>query len=138
MRSAAAVLLGLALLGCGDPEARKVTDRFLGALKQSDYRAAYAELHGDARTFVPNEAALANIIERKGKVITDWSRNCGSSGKGVDRGGYNFSATTRGLFQKDERVTVGVEPKNVGKCTGPLLIELHQEGGAWKVRSFRY
>lgn len=138
MLRATAFVLGLALFGCGDPEARKVTDRFLGALKQSDYAAAYAELHSDARTFVPNETALKTIIEKKGKVITDWSRNCSSRGKGVDRGGYNFSATTQGLFQKDERVTVGVEPKNVGKCTGPLLIELHQEGGAWKVRSFRY
>ncbi|GMV14029.1 MAG: hypothetical protein HS104_22615 [Polyangiaceae bacterium] len=132
-----ATLMGLALLGCGDPEARKVTDRFLGALKQSDYRAAYAELHSDARTFVPNEGALQNIIEKKGKVITDWSRNCSSGGKGVDRGGYNFSSTTKSLFQKDVSVTVGVEPKRE-KCNGPLLIELHQEGGAWKVRSFRY
>ncbi len=138
MLRATAFVLGLGLCGCGDPEARKVTDRFLGALKQSDYRAAYAELHTDARTFVPNEDALKNIIEKKGKVITDWSRNCSSSGKGVDRGGYNFSATAQSLFQKEVRVTVGVEPKNVGKCTGPLLIELHQEGGAWKVRSFRY
>jgi hypothetical protein len=130
--------LGLAVLGCGDPEARKVTDRFLEALKRSDYPAAYAELHSDARTLVPNDQALKSLIEKKGSVITGWSRNCSSSGKGVDRGGYNFSANDRSMFQERERVTVGVEPKIVGKCTGPLLIELHQEGGAWKIRSFRF
>lgn len=136
---AATLGLGLAALGCGDPEARKVTDRFLGAIKQQDYRTAYAELHTDARVFVPNEERLRFLVERSGQVVTGWSRNCSSGGKGVDRGGYNFSATsTKGLFGSTQRVTIGVEPTYTGKCNGPLLIELHREGDAWKVRSLRF
>ncbi|MBL9027591.1 MAG: hypothetical protein JNL21_35695 [Myxococcales bacterium] len=136
LRHAFVAMIAFSAIACGDPEARKVTDRFLAALRAEDYAAAYGELHSDARASVPDEDTLRRLVEGRGRRITEWSRNCGSGADGVDRGGYNFSSTV--TDDRSTPVTIGVEPANVGKCKGPLLVELRREDGAWKVRTLRY